>query len=54
MVTTFSSNASFAGIKAGSINSLDAASRDKMSHSEMLKRAELSIAPVPDKAVQFV
>jgi hypothetical protein len=54
MVTAFSSYASFAGIKSGSINSLDAAARGKMSYSEMLKCAELSIAPVPDKAVQFV
>jgi hypothetical protein len=43
-----------AGIKTGSINSLDAASRGKLSHSEMMKHAELSIALVPDKAVQFV
>lgn len=42
------------GIKPGSINSLDAASRGKMSHSELVKSAQRSIAPVPDKAVQFV
>ena len=42
------------GIKQGSVNSLDAAARGKMSHSEILKSAQLSVAPVPDKAVQFV
>jgi len=42
------------GIKQGSINSLDAAARGKMSHAEMLKSAQLSVAPIPDKAVQFV
>jgi hypothetical protein len=42
------------GIRPGSINSLDATTRGKMSRSDLLKSAQLSIAPVPDKAVQFV
>ena len=50
----WSAQTSGSGIKQGSINSLDTASRTKLSHTEMLKRAEISIAPVPDKAVQFV
>jgi ATP-binding cassette subfamily F protein 3 len=42
------------GIKEGSINSIDASSRSHLPHSELLKRPEADVAPVPDKAVQFV
>ncbi len=41
------------GIRPGSINSLDASTRKKLDHGQMLKRMELNVAPVPDKAVQF-
>ena len=41
------------GIRKGSINSVDAGSRAKLSHRELLKRGETSVKPVPDKAVQF-
>ena len=41
------------GIKAGSINALDASTRKNQSYKELSKRADISVAPVPDKAVQF-
>jgi len=41
------------GIRVGSINSLDASTRKKQSYKEILRRADLNVAPVPDKAVQF-
>lgn len=41
------------GIRKGSINSVDATTRTKLSHKELLKRAEVFVGPVPDKAVQF-
>jgi ATPase subunit of ABC transporter with duplicated ATPase domains len=42
------------GIKVGSINSLDATTRKKLSYKQLKGRGDLSIAPVPDKAVQFI
>ena len=41
------------GIKAGSINTLDASTRKKQTYKELVKRADISVAPVPEKAVQF-
>ena len=41
------------GIKQGAINSLDASTRKKQTHRQLLKRADINVAPVPDKAVQF-
>ncbi|KAL3786819.1 hypothetical protein HJC23_008093 [Cyclotella cryptica] len=41
------------GIKKGSINVLDAHTRSNLSHKELVKRAEVLLGPVPDKAVQF-
>jgi ATPase subunit of ABC transporter with duplicated ATPase domains len=42
-------------IKVGSINSLDASTRGsgKKNYSELLKNAQLNIAPIPEKEVQF-
>mmetsp|Transcript_14490 Transcript_14490/g.23998 ORF Transcript_14490/g.23998 Transcript_14490/m.23998 type:complete len:693 (+) Transcript_14490:101-2179(+) len=42
------------GIREGSINSVSASSRGKLSHNQLLKLAEVSVSPIPDKAVQFV
>lgn len=42
------------GIRQGSINGLSASTRTKMSYEKMLKLGGTSVAPVPDKAVQFV
>jgi ATPase subunit of ABC transporter with duplicated ATPase domains len=42
------------GIKVGSLNSVDASNRKDLSTSELLKLAEASIRPPPDKAVQFL
>jgi ATP-binding cassette, subfamily F, member 3 len=42
------------GIREGSINGVAASTRNKLSHEKLLKLAETSVAPVPDKAVQFV
>jgi hypothetical protein len=42
------------GIQQGAINSIDASARNKLSHSQLLKLAETKVAPVPDKAIQFV
>jgi len=42
------------GIKVGSINSLDAATRKKQNYKQLISRGEISLAPVPDKAVQFI
>jgi ATP-binding cassette subfamily F protein 3 len=42
------------GIRAGSINNLDASTRKKQSYRELLKRNDINVAPVPDKAVQFI
>lgn len=41
------------GIRKGSINSIDADRRGKMTHRELVKLAEIDVGPVPDKAVQF-
>jgi ATPase subunit of ABC transporter with duplicated ATPase domains len=41
------------GIKKGSINAIDATTRNSLSHKELLKKAEVFVGPVPDKAVQF-
>jgi ATPase subunit of ABC transporter with duplicated ATPase domains len=41
------------GIKAGSINMLDASTRKKLSYKQLTKRSDISVAAVPDKAVQF-
>ena len=41
-------------MKVGSINAIDSSSRKKLSYTELLKRAETNVAPVPDKAVQFM
>eukprot|EP00978_Attheya_sp_CCMP212_P002654 scaffold5444_cov63-Attheya_sp.AAC.2 len=41
------------GIRQGSINSVDATTRGKLTHTQLLKRDETNIAPIPDKAVQF-
>mmetsp|Transcript_5065 Transcript_5065/g.7691 ORF Transcript_5065/g.7691 Transcript_5065/m.7691 type:complete len:727 (+) Transcript_5065:106-2286(+) len=42
------------GMKEGSINSMDASTRNKNSSAQLLKSSDASIAPIPDKAVQFV
>jgi ATPase subunit of ABC transporter with duplicated ATPase domains len=42
------------GIREGSINSVGASNRTKLSHEKLVKLSGTSIAPVPDKAVQFV
>ena len=42
------------GIREGSINGVGASSRGKLSHDKLLKLAETSVSPIPDKAVQFV
>mmetsp|Transcript_19200 Transcript_19200/g.28761 ORF Transcript_19200/g.28761 Transcript_19200/m.28761 type:complete len:762 (+) Transcript_19200:82-2367(+) len=42
------------GIKTASINSLDASTRKHAkNYSQLIKRSDLSIAPVPEKEVQF-
>ncbi|GKZ00630.1 hypothetical protein MPSEU_001015200 [Mayamaea pseudoterrestris] len=41
------------GIKAGSINSIDASTRRNMTTQELLKMAQQSVRPPPDKGVQF-
>eukprot|EP00956_Cyclotella_meneghiniana_P042978 scaffold249369_cov125-Cyclotella_meneghiniana.AAC.1 len=41
------------GIRKGSLNAIDATTRRKLSHKELLKRGEVFIGPVPDKEVQF-
>lgn len=43
------------GMKVGSINSLDASTRKngRSNYSQLFKRAELNVAPIPDKEVQF-
>ena len=41
------------GIRVGSINSIDASTRNKFQQKQLMKRAEIDISPVPDKAVQF-
>uniref|UniRef100_A0A7S4N6T8 ABC transporter domain-containing protein n=1 Tax=Odontella aurita TaxID=265563 RepID=A0A7S4N6T8_9STRA len=41
------------GIRPGAINSVDASTRSHLTHKQLLKRAEVDIGPVPDKAVQF-
>jgi ATP-binding cassette subfamily F protein 3 len=41
------------GMRKGSINALDATTRSKLSHKELLKQAEVLVGPVPDKAVHF-
>jgi len=42
------------GIREGAINSVDASSRKKLTHTQLLKRVETNVAAVPDKTVQFV
>lgn len=42
------------GIRTGSINSIDASSRKKQTYQQLLIRADINIAPIPDKEVQFV
>jgi ATP-binding cassette subfamily F protein 3 len=42
------------GIKVGSINSLDAATRKKYTYRQLVQRQDINIAPIPDKAVQFI
>jgi ATPase subunit of ABC transporter with duplicated ATPase domains len=41
------------GIRIGSINAIDASTRNQLTHKQLLKRAEVDISPIPDKAVQF-
>lgn len=41
------------GIRAGAINGVDASTRNGLTHKQLLKRAEVDIGPIPDKAVQF-
>lgn len=41
------------GIRKGSINAIDASTRNKLDQKQLLKRATVDISPVPDKAVQF-
>ena len=41
------------GIRIGSINAIDASTRNQLTHKQLLKRAEVVISPIPDKAVQF-
>lgn len=42
------------GIQKGSLNGLDASTRKDLTTAELLKLAEASVRPPPDKAVQFV
>jgi ATPase subunit of ABC transporter with duplicated ATPase domains len=42
------------GIKPGALNGIDASTRKDLSPAELLKFAEASVRPPPDKAVQFV
>lgn len=42
------------GIQKGSLNSLDASTRKDLTTAKLLKLAEASVRPPPDKAVQFV
>jgi ATPase subunit of ABC transporter with duplicated ATPase domains len=42
------------GIREGSINSVGASDRSKLSHQQLLRALETDTLPVPDKAVQFV
>ncbi|GAX16795.1 hypothetical protein FisN_5Hh166 [Fistulifera solaris] len=42
------------GIKTGSINALDASTRRALSTTQLLDMTKKSIAPPPDKAVQFI
>jgi ATPase subunit of ABC transporter with duplicated ATPase domains len=51
----WTSQKAMTGIKVGSINSLDASTRGsgKKNYSELLKNAQLNIAPIPEKEVQF-
>lgn len=42
------------GIKPGALNGIDASTRRDLSTVELLKLAEASVRPPPDKAVQFV
>lgn len=42
------------GIKVGLINSLDASTRKKLSYKQLKGREDISTAPVPDKAIQFI
>lgn len=42
------------GIKPGALNGIDASTRKDLSTAELLKLAETSVRPPPDKAVQFV
>lgn len=42
------------GIKIGSINSLDATTRKKQTYKQMIGRDDISVAPIPNKAVQFI
>ena len=42
------------GIKPGALNGIDASTRKDLSTGELLKLAEASVRPPPDKAVQFV
>ena len=42
------------GIREGSINSVGASTRAKLSCDDLLKITGISVAPLPDKAVQFV
>jgi ATP-binding cassette subfamily F protein 3 len=42
------------GIQKGSINAIDATTRRGLSPAQLLKQAEGSVKPPPDKAVQFV
>mmetsp|Transcript_26181 Transcript_26181/g.38988 ORF Transcript_26181/g.38988 Transcript_26181/m.38988 type:complete len:694 (-) Transcript_26181:406-2487(-) len=41
------------GIRQGSINSIDASTRRRMTYAQLLKRNETNVAMIPDKAVQF-
>lgn len=42
------------GIKPGALTGIDASTRKDLSRAELLKLAEASVRPPPDKAVQFV
>ena len=41
------------GIRKGAINGIDASTRQRMTHKQLLKQAAVDVGPVPDKAVQF-
>ena len=41
------------GIRDGAINGVDSSTRNRLTQKALLKRAEVDIGPVPDKAVQF-